>query len=274
MTPKPNEPTAPAAPLAVPAETFGAPGKPRIVLIHGFTQNRHCWGPLPAALSTTREVVAVDAPGHGDASAWHWSLADAAGPYADALAPRGPVTWLGYSMGGRLALHVALARPDAVAALVLVGASPGIADPYERAQRRTADEALADHLEAVGTAAFVDEWLAQDLFAGLGPGTDQRAERLANPPDGLAASLRLAGTGAQASLWDDLERIEVPVLVVVGEHDAKFRAVATAMASRFAGRCDVGVVKDAGHACHLEAPEAFSDLVTSWLDGLGQAGTP
>lgn len=264
---------APGDPL-VPHHLIGAPAPTRLVLLHGFTQNRRCWGPLPDLLAHGRQVVVADAPGHGDAADLGWSLADAAVPYAEALAPDGPAQWLGYSMGGRLALHVAVARPDAVGALVLVGASPGLADPAERAERRRADDALADHLEAVGTAAFVDEWLAQPLFAGLDPATDQRAARCANDPAGLASSLRLAGTGAQASLWEALATISAPVLLVVGERDAKFRGVADAMAPRFGGACEVVVLPGTGHACHLEDPEAFSEVVGAWLQGVAQAGTP
>lgn len=259
MTPSPGAPP-------VPHDRFGDPAHPRLVLLHGFTQNRRCWGPVPELLARTREVVVADAPGHGDAAGLHLSLADTATPYAEALAGVGAAQWLGYSMGGRLALHVTLAHPEHVGALVLVGTSPGIADPAARASRRAADEALATHLEAVGTKTFVDEWLAQPLFSGLDARSSCRSERLRNDPDGLAASLRLAGTGAQASLWEALGSITTPVLLVVGEGDAKFRGIAADMTPRFGGRCDTVVLPATGHACHLEAPEAFCTAVTEWLD--------
>lgn len=259
MTPSPGAPM-------IPHDRFGTPGSPRAVLLHGFTQNRRCWGPVPELLAHHREVVVADAPGHGDAASLRLTLADAATPYAEGLAGVGEAQWLGYSMGGRLALHVALTHPERVGALVLVGASPGIADPAARAARRAADEALAAHLEAVGTTAFVDEWLAQPLFAGLDDRSSCRSERLRNDADGLASSLRLAGTGAQDPLWDALGIITTPVLLVVGERDAKFRGIADDMAPRFAGRCDTVVLAGTGHACHLEAPEAFCATVTEWLD--------
>lgn len=274
MAPAPGDP-------AVPFDRTGPTDASRLVLLHGFTQNRHCWGPLPRLLGDDREVLIADAPGHGDAAGLAWSLAEAAGPYADALAGDRPATWLGYSMGGRLALHVAITRPAAVEALVLVGASPGIADAADRAERRAADDALADHLEHVGTETFVDEWLDQPLFDGLDESSSCRAERLSNDPAGLASSLRLAGTGAQDPLWDSLGTITVPVLLVVGERDAKFRSIADAMGPQFGGTWDLAVIAGAGHACHLEAPERFSEAVCRWIDGVvtvgdrsGQAGTP
>ena len=266
MTPSPGEPP-------VPHDRLGASGASRVVLLHGFTQNRRCWGPVPGLLARTREVVVADAPGHGDAARLHLSLADAATPYAEALAGTGAAQWLGYSMGGRLALHVALARPERTAALVLVGTSPGIADPATRTARRQTDEALAARLEEMGTTAFVDEWLAQPLFDGLDARTSCRADRLTNDAGGLAASLRLAGTGAQESLWDRLGTITAPVLLVVGARDTKFRRIADEMAPRLGGRCDTVVLPDTGHACHLEAPERFCAVVTAWLDEV-QPGTP
>jgi len=275
----PSAPGEPPISSDVPFDVIGDPATTRLVLLHGFTQNRRCWGPVPALLARNREVVVADAPGHGDAAALRLSLADAADPYASALAEGRRAQWLGYSMGGRLALHVALARPDAVGALVLVGTSPGIDDPAARAERRADDEALAAHLERVGTARFVDEWLDQPLFAGLDDASSHRREREANDPAGLASSLRLAGTGAQASLWGALGSITAPVLLVVGARDAKFRSVAEAMAPRFGGPCSVAVLPDTGHACHLEAPEAFCAVVGAWLDDVepdasAQAGTP
>jgi 2-succinyl-6-hydroxy-2,4-cyclohexadiene-1-carboxylate synthase len=265
------DPTGHRSDPVVPANVTGAGD--RLVLVHGFTQNRRCWAPADALLARHHEVVCVDAPGHGDAAHLALTLDEAAGIYADAV---GPAVWVGYSMGGRLALHVAVARPDAVTALVLVGASPGLADPDERQQRRAADEALASDIETEGVAAFIDRWLAMDLFAGLGPDSDHRAERLANTAAGLASSLRLAGTGAQRSLWDDLGAVTCPVLVVAGGDDTKFTAIAHDMAPRFGGRCDVVAVPGVGHSVHLEAPDRFVAVIEKWLDGVRRQvpGTP
>jgi 2-succinyl-6-hydroxy-2,4-cyclohexadiene-1-carboxylate synthase len=251
---------------AVPHDLVGAPG-PRLTLLHGFTQTRRCWGNLPEQLvrRTGRQVALADAPGHGEAADSRLTLADAGGVYGDAL---GPAVWLGYSMGGRLALHVALARPPAVEALVLVGASPGLADPAGRAQRRRADDDLATHLLSVGVEAFVDEWLRSPLFAGLSPSAAHRQERLANTAEGLASSLRLAGTGAQASLWDRLSELTCPVLCVAGANDARFTDIAHQMAERLS-HGEVAVVPDAGHSVHLEQPEAFTEVVAAWLAAQG-----
>lgn len=261
-----------------------SPTARRLVLVHGFTQTRRCWAPVDALLADcvgdSGDVVCVDAPGHGDAADIAWDLQTAGVSYAEAF---GPAVWVGYSMGGRLALHAAALRPDMVTALVLVGASPGLADPTARAARQQADETLAADVEQLGVEAFVDRWLTQPLFAGLDATTSHRAERLANTAAGLASSLRLAGTGAQESLWGRLADITCPTLVVTGANDTKFGAIADDMVTAFGGPARHVTIAGAGHSVHLEQPEAFTDTVCGWLTSLphhtdpqaaGQAGPP
>ena len=185
--------------------TVVAGSGPRIVLVHGFAQTQACWGEVGDALASDHEVVRVDAPGHGGSADVRADLAGTADLLAEA---GGPATYLGYSMGGRMVLHLALAHPEVVRGMVLVGATAGIDDPIEREARQVADDALAVAIEVDGMDAFLDRWLALPLFAGLDEHTAFRAERLANTTDGLASSLRLAGTGQQEPLWDRLGSID------------------------------------------------------------------
>ena len=238
----------------------------RFVLAHGFTQSARSWSTFQRLLESRvpgATTVAVDLPGHGDAEPPAdldlWAS-------ADLLADRGgPGVYVGYSMGGRVALHTALSRPAAVERLVLIGATAGIDDPDERAARRAADERLADHIEAVGVPTFIDEWLANPLFAGLTEATALRADRLRNTPAGLAASLRATGTGTQTPLWDRLDEIECPVLVLVGEHDAKFTDRGRRLVESLP-RAELVVVPGAGHSVHLEQPDATVAAIATWLD--------
>jgi 2-succinyl-6-hydroxy-2,4-cyclohexadiene-1-carboxylate synthase len=237
----------------------------RFVLAHGFTQSAKSWTTFQRLLESRlpgATTIAIDLPGHGDAE----SPADLdLWASADLLADQGgPGVYVGYSMGGRVALHTALAHPDVVDRLVLIGATAGIDDPDERAARRAADERLADHIEAVGVGTFIDEWLTNPLFAGLTDATAQRADRLRNSPAGLAASLRATGTGTQTPLWDRLGEIECPVLVLVGEHDAKFTELGRRLVCGLS-RGELVVVPGAGHSVHLEQPDATVDAIAAWL---------
>ena len=230
---------------------------PGLLLLHGFTQTGRSWEPVRRR-ATRYRALAPDLRGHGASAARRPVDFDAVTADLDALVPDGAVL-AGYSMGGRIALRYALARPGRVARLVLVGASPGIADPAERAARRAADEALADRIEAIGVARFTHEWAALPLFAGQSPGIAAlaQAERLRQTPAGLAAALRGLGTGAMEPLWDRLAGLSVPVTLVVGERDAKFRAIAARMAAALPD-AELVTVPGAGHAAHLEAPGAVA----------------
>jgi pimeloyl-ACP methyl ester carboxylesterase len=137
---------------------------------------------------------------------------------------------------------------------------------HERAARRAADEALARDLERDGVAAFLDRWLAGPLFATLPAGRAGRAERLGNSAAGLAAALRLLGTGAQEPLWARLPELAAPVLLVAGELDGKFAGLAGRMAAAVGPNARVALVPGAGHAAHLEQPERFGDLVERFLE--------
>jgi 2-succinyl-6-hydroxy-2,4-cyclohexadiene-1-carboxylate synthase len=234
-----------------------------VVLLHGFTQTRQSWRRTVAALGGSYRALTPDLPGHGQAGARRPASFAACAAYVRALAD-GPCTLVGYSMGGRIALHTAFAVPGLVRRLVLVGASPGIADAGERSARRRADEALADRIEAIGVEAFAAEWGAQPLFAGQEErvAAAAHADRLRNTAAGLAAALRGLGTGVMEPLWDRLPELAVPVVLVVGERDEKFRAIASRMAAGIPGS-RLEVVAGAGHAVQLERPDAVAAAIRS-----------
>lgn len=207
-----------------------------LVLLHGFTQTGRSWDPVVTALGERYRALAPDLRGHGSARDRRpVSFAAIADDVLDLAPPTFALA--GYSMGGRIALDLALrgggAAQPRITRLTLIGASPGLADPGERAARRAADDALADEIERRGVAAFARRWAAQPLFADQPPAVAQAAhrERLRNDPHGLAASLRGVGTGAMEPLWDRLHELTVPVTLIVGERDAKFRALAQRMGS-------------------------------------------
>jgi len=207
--------------------------------------------------------TAVDMPGHGEAADQRGDLWGAADHLIDT---GGSGVVIGYSMGGRVALHAAVARPDSVDRLVLIGVTAGIDSERERAARRDADEQIAQRIERDGVPGFVDWWLQNPLFAGLDEASAQRSDRCRNTVAGLASSLRSCGTGTQEPLWDRLGEVDVPTLIMVGEHDAKFRALGERLAASLPA-ASMEIVADAGHSVHLEQPEATADAIVSWLEG-------
>lgn len=233
------------------------PGTRNLVLAHGFTQNARCWGRFADHLAAEHRLTLVDAPGHGRSHHDDADLWTAAGLLTEV---GGPGIYLGYSMGGRTALHAALTEPDLVEGLILIGATPGLDDAEDRAERRRADDDLATRLLDQGLPSFLDRWLALPLFAGLDDDAAARPARETNRPEGLAASLRHCGTGSQDPLWDRLAEIEVPVLAIVGDRDHKFTAIAGRMVDRLGAMADV-VTLPGTHAIHLERPAETAAVV-------------
>jgi 2-succinyl-6-hydroxy-2,4-cyclohexadiene-1-carboxylate synthase len=233
------------------------------VLLHGFGGTRHAWDGVLAHLPAERyRPLALDLPGHGD-------QADTPRPITfdvcvASVLDRAPERFVlaGYSMGGRIALHVALAAPERIERLVLIGVTAGIEDEQERARRRASDGGLADDLERGSFEQFIERWRAQPLFAGEPADVSAlaRADQRRNRPDALAAVLRGVGTGEMRPLWDRLGELEMPVTVVVGDRDVKFQEAGRRMVELIP-RAELRVVPGAHHL-PLENPQAVAEAVS------------
>jgi 2-succinyl-6-hydroxy-2,4-cyclohexadiene-1-carboxylate synthase len=233
-----------------------------IVLLHGFAGTGRMWEPVITGLDGAPYLpLAPDLRGHGSASGRR--PIDFAACAADVLAlVDGPFALCGYSLGGRVALHVALAAPDRVTRLVLVATTAGIEDPDERAARRRADDTLAEEIAAGTIDDFVARWSAQPLFAGDPPAAVAawEADQRRNDPAGLAAALRGIGTGAMVPLWDRLGTLTMPADVLAGERDAKFRTLGERLAAALP-HAALTVVPGAGHGLPREAPDAVAAAI-------------
>lgn len=239
---------------------------PRIVMAHGFTQNRNCWGPLAQDLARDHEVIVVDCPGHGESAHDDSGLWDAGRLLVEV---GGAATYVGYSMGGRVALHAALASSPSVSSavrrLVLIGATAGIDDADNRAERRQKDSALADRLLSEDLSVFIDSWLALPLFAGLTDETACRDQRLENRPAGLAASLMNCGTGTQEPLWDRLGELRSPLLVLAGQGDSKFAAIGRRIVQEAVNAEAELQTPEGTHAIHLEQPAVVANAIRAFI---------
>ncbi len=230
----------------------------RLVLAHGFTQTSNSWGRFAELMALGHSLVPIDLPGHGERAEVQATLWEAGELVADAC---DGADLLGYSLGARVSLHTVLARPGAVRRLVLIGGTAGIEDDTARALRRQRDDALAADVEN-DLDGFLARWVAAPMFAGLSnSGLDERRR---NTGAGLASSLRLAGTGRQAPLWDRLNEIDCPTLLIAGAGDTRFALSAAKMARRMA-RAQVSLIPGAGHAAHLEQPELCAAVVSHFL---------
>jgi 2-succinyl-6-hydroxy-2,4-cyclohexadiene-1-carboxylate synthase len=255
-----------------------------VVLLHGFTGSARAMACVAGALRDTHRTLSVDLIGHGrsaaprDAAAY--SMTACVGQLAAALDELGvhDAHWIGYSMGGRVALAFGVAHPARMTSALLVGTSAGIRDPQQRADRVLDDEALAERIEREGVEAFVDFWISQSFLVdarrlGARGVAEARKMRLANSAHGLAASLRGMGSGAQPPLHGALARVGAPICLVVGEEDLKFRTLAEEMSQELPNAC-VEVVPEAGHSAHTDNPAAFLELARRFLADAEARKTP
>lgn len=256
---------------------FGDGRGPALAMLHGFTGSARGLAGAAAGLRDRWRTLRVDLVGHGASDApfetCHYGMERCCEQVLAVLAAASaePCHLLGYSMGGRVALSLCAGWPERFRSAVLIGASAGLAEPARRAARRASDGALAERIERDGVPDFVRDWESLPLFAGQAGRLSEglrlalRAERLAQRAHGLAGSLRGMGSGVQPALLERLPSLRVPILCVVGEEDAKFRAVASELVDRLP-EARLAVVPAAGHAAHLENPEAFLKEVRAFLD--------
>lgn len=259
--------------------TRGDPAQPAVVFLHGFLGNCRDWENCIASLADTHYCVAVDLPGHGQTRV-HGPASERFGMHVTAEAINAmvqelglaPFTLVGYSMGGRLALYFAFAHPERLTALVLESASPGLATPEARAQRRRQDEALAAEIERLPLETFFERWYARPLFSSLRRHAcfgEVVRNRRRNHKSGLIHALQFMGTGMQPPLWDKLPFLSVPALLITGTLDPKFTVIAEQMAAVIPHvlHCPI---PDAGHAVHLENTNDFIAALRNFISRLNR----
>ncbi len=249
-------------------------GEP-ILLLHGFSGDCSTWNLIVSQLRDNYQLIALDLLGHGASDKPHeptyYQMDLVAADIIELLDQLSisRVHLLGYSMGGRLALYLALHYAERFSCLILESASPGLANPQERAQRREQDNALAERIIAGGVEPFVEYWESLPLWASQARLPSallevQRCQRRRNHPLGLANSLRGMGSGAQLSLWGDLPNLAIPTLLLAGELDEKFQRINRKMAAAIP-RSQLVIIPSAGHNTHLEDPSAFCQAIRAFL---------
>lgn len=246
-----------------------------LLLLHGFTGSLHIWDRFIPELSQHFTTIAVDLLGHGKTDAPldpnRYAIERAATDIIELLDTLGieKAHLLGYSMGGRLALLLAVRYPERFYSLILESSSPGIQNEEERLKRVQSDEELADFIEEKGIEAFIDYWEDIPLFqtqkrVRLEERKKLRHLRLQNRAHGLANSLRGMGTGRQPPLWEELSFITMPVFLIVGSFDTKYVQIAKQIAERVK-HAKLNIVNDAGHTVHFEQSETFLELILNFL---------
>jgi 2-succinyl-6-hydroxy-2,4-cyclohexadiene-1-carboxylate synthase len=259
-------------------QILGNPTGQPLVFLHGWLGSSDDWLPVTQEFCDNYSVLLIDLPGHGGNRdpADDYDLPQVAGAVVETIREQtnAKPTLIGYSLGGRVALQCTLDYPDAFRALVLEGANPGLRSEAEREQRRKLDDQRAGRLIDIGLEAFLREWYRGDLFASLAA-DPQRLEKLIEArargnPLALAASLRNLSVGRQQPVWDRLDEIALPVLLVAGELDRKFVAISRELETGLPC-AELAIVGSAGHNTHLEQPQAFAETLLRFLRWVEQS---
>lgn len=245
-----------------------------LLLLHGFLGSSSDWNDTINEVFDDCYTIAVDLPGHGQ------TVAESDESFRMDQCATDIVSLLdelsidkchivAYSMGGRLSLFLCTMYPRRFGRVVIASGSPGLKSQGERCSRQAHDETLAQRLESEPLSTFLEQWYRQPLFRTLCKSDEDLnrlvANRLQNNPVGLARSLRMMGTGAQPSLWDELHSITLPVCLIVGELDVKFVKIAIEMTALLP-TAEMSVVNWCGHAVHMEKPQAFKRELRRFLD--------
>lgn len=249
-------------------------GKP-VVLLHGFTGSRKTWKKIVDEGKSGIQWILIDLPGHGDTKTESPRTMEACcHDLATLFSHEGIADFhlVGYSLGGRVALSFAMLYSELLLSLTIESASPGLKTFHEQKDRKQVDEQWARKIQAEGLEAFVNEWENLSLFTTQKALPEQirkeiRAERLSQTEEGLAQSLRWMGTGIQPSWWNQLSRLKLPVLLIVGAWDEKFVTMNKEMEKYLPNGC-LKMIPEAGHAVHLEKPDLFRKTFQAFLESI------
>lgn len=259
--------------LSLAWQMSGHKGRPVILFLHGFLGNGQEWEEIVSYLAEDYRCLTVDLPGHGKSAGLNrhpdWGMENTAAALIALLNELAikKCFVIGYSMGGRLALYLAFHYPRYFTKVILESASPGLITEEERRERIARDEQLAQRLETGDFREFLLEWYRQPLFQTLLQHPQFEGifrNRLQNDPRALAKSLREMSTGRQPSLWEELSSNKIPLLLIVGGKDAKFRSIAAEMAD-ICPAARVKPIESCGHNVHFENPIEFAKGIKSFL---------
>lgn len=233
-----------------------------VLLLHGFAGTAGSWNAVSDRLDRERyRPLAVELRGHGQNGELRPISFELCVEDLLAAAPA-QFTLAGYSLGGRIALQLALTAPERVERLLLISTTAGIEDADQRNARLAADLALADEIESEPIEQFADIWLGAPLFCDDRPEVNAaaRAEIVKNTPADLACALRGLSVGAMDPLWDRLSAITAPTTVVAGEQDRRYVELAERLSGAISGS-ELMIIPGAGHALPRNAPGELAALL-------------
>lgn len=252
--------------------------KKTILFLHGFTGSSNDWKDVVQKIDKRFNKSALDLIGHGKSSSptsVNYYMCDSLTNQIEQVINHlrlKEVILCGYSMGGRVALNFAIAKPNMVKGLILESASPGIKNQKEKEARKKSDEELAAYIENNSLEDFAAMWLDQELFGTLRRFSNNKLkaikeEKAKNSKIGLSNSLRGFGTGVMPYLASELVKLKIPTFLITGGLDDKFTQINLSL-KKLSPSVKHKIISTSGHNTHLEESKKFIDAVNGFLSGL------
>jgi 2-succinyl-6-hydroxy-2,4-cyclohexadiene-1-carboxylate synthase len=252
--------------------------KTPIIFLHGFTGSAEDWQFIFPKLNPRFFPIAIDLPGHGKTICPDNSNYFTTESYKDTVdivlnhLNIKKAIFVGYSMGGRTALSFATANPEKIIALVLESTTAGIINEQEKKSRIKTDLEIADRIISDGMESFTEYCLNLVFFTSLKSLNDKDYFNLIeakkrNSPEGLSNSLKGFSTGKMPSLWNKINILTIPTLLITGILDKKFVRINKEMNQQIKNS-KLKVIENCGHNTHLENKEEFTILVNNFLNTL------
>lgn len=237
-------------------------------MLHGFLGRWSEWKSIIKKLGDDFGFIAIDLPGHGHSVNFTSGIYDfriVAEAIIDILEQNKyfPCSLLGYSMGGRLALYLAVFYPQYFSHIIVESATPGLQTKHQIIKRKQWEQGIIQKLEELSVSQFIKEWYEAPMFLSLRKHKNfikLIKQREQNDRRGLINALTNLGTGVMPNLWEKCAQIAMPLFYIVGEKDLKCNRIAKKI-NKKNPKSTIYTVENCGHNVHFENPDIFCDIV-------------
>ena len=247
-----------------------------VVFLHGFLGNQKEWLDIIKSLKNKYRIILFDLPGHGGSvfdvnkiDKKIYEFTNTTNTIVNILKKLNvnKSMLIGYSMGGRLALNLAIKYPSIFSKVFIESASPGLETEQEILKRKANDEKTAKLIKELNFSEFIDNWYNQKVFEGIKKSLkyeDLKNQRLKNDTNNIALALKGLSVANMPCLWNKLSNLKLPLYFIAGKNDEKYCIIGQRM-SQYSQKISFKIVNNCGHNIHFENREEYLNLLVNFF---------